>query len=312
TVGADHFPLQRSVDYYITHALETVRLSGGMWGIESGHHTGFVGNIRQTEKLGSVLTGCYADYLFKGLAIDTSYKKFLGRTLPLSKLAPIQSEYYLPYAPITHSLDQTVTQRRAEYLEKALANENRYLLEQLRLFPLSREGDASGRLALWRQLPIDPIFADDHVLDAYSVQSIPDKLSGLAFGEAIARVTGPVVASIPNNNYSAPVGTGALTRVTAFTAASLRRKAESRFKRTPTKGDGSVSTDGAWPDFSSVLQQNSQAREWFSDLQRNSFYGILDEKRQRWDYDTFIHHDTTQLTRLLTFSLWRNHFAVTR
>jgi asparagine synthase (glutamine-hydrolysing) len=43
--GARHFPLHRPADYYVANAAETVRLSGGMWSIESGHHTGFAKTI---------------------------------------------------------------------------------------------------------------------------------------------------------------------------------------------------------------------------------------------------------------------------
>jgi asparagine synthase (glutamine-hydrolysing) len=305
TIGAAHHPLRRTVDYYVKNAPETVRLSGGMWSIESGHHTGFVDDIWSTPGFGTLLTGCYADYLFKGISLNVRPKTFWGKALPIYELAAIEQSFH---HPLTEVADHYVLESKARWQSRfagALHNDDRYRLEYLRNTPLCRETDASGRLAMWRQFPYDPIMADSHLLDALSVQSIPDKLSGIAFGKGIARVTGSRVARIPNNNFSAPVGTGELRRVTSFTTASLRRKM-SWLKSSRTYVPTGVATYGSWPNFHAVLHANDQARAWFNGAKNDYFYGILKPERARWDYETFVERDVVQLMRLFTLHIWRN------
>lgn len=308
--GTPHHALRRSPDYYIENAAETVRLSGGMWSIDSGHHTGFDDVIWGTSNFGTLMTGCYADYMFKDLGLNTCYKSFLGGNLPLKKLAPSKYEFYLPYTPIGARYASQVDDRCSERFADCLSDDQRYELEWRRLSPISREGDACGRLAMWRQYPIDPILADNAVLDAFSVQSISDKLSGIAFGQAIARVTGPQVARIPNNNYGAPLGTGEVGRVAAWATASMHRKAMAYLRpQTAFKPTG-VSTHGSWPDFRAVFAQSELARDWFSGLVSEGFYDVLGPDRTAWSYEDFVERDVVQLMRLFTIHLWRIGCAV--
>lgn len=309
-IGAPHHALARPSDYYIVNAEETVRLSGGMWSLESGHHTGFVDEIWKTPGFGTLLTGCYADYLLKGISLNVRPKMLMGIALPLSELAPIEQEFHHPLTQVALIHEKESSERWRRRFGEVIDRENRYQLEYLRNAPLCREADASGRLALWRQFPIDPIMADTHVLDAVSVQSIPDKLSGIAFGLGIAKVTGAKVAKIPNNNYSAPVGTHERGRVIAFAAASLKRKFDNRLRNSAAFTPRGVGTYGSWPNFHLVFGPSEQARAWFDSLKSHDFYGILTSERSAWDYDTFVSRDIVQLMRLLTVQIWRARFAV--
>jgi asparagine synthase (glutamine-hydrolysing) len=300
-----HSALQREPDYYVSNAEETIRLSGGMWSLDSGHHTGFVDEIWKTPNFGTLLTGCYADYLFKGLALNTKKYKLFKRSLPISKLSSIELEFYQPFTPLDQEMSMEVEARLTHRFEHAIIKDNRYDLEISRISPLCREADASGRLAMWRQFPIDPIMADSHILDAYGMQSINDKLSGIAFGQAVARVTGREVAAIPNNNYSAPVGTSEFSRVISFAGASILRKI-TRLGQSPKAFETSdIATYGSWPNLQAVLKQSELARSWFCDLRSAQFYGLLDDERCNWDYDAFVANDVVQLMRLLTVLIWR-------
>lgn len=309
-VGVPHTALQRSPDYYIANAAETVRLSGGMWSIESGHHTGFVEDIWATPDFGTLLTGCYADYLLKGIALNVVPRTLFGKALPIYKLAKIEQQFHHPLTQVDGQFERLIEERYSGRFAEAIAKNDRHAIEYLRISPMCRETDASGRLAFWRQLPIDPILADCHVLDAFGMQSIEDKLSGIAFGKSVARVTGADVANIPNNNYSTPVGTGELGRVGSFLSASLQRKITGRLGGERAYRPAGVATYGSWPNFRAVFLQSSLARDWFEGLVRNGYYGILGPHRLTWTYDEFVERDIVQLMRLFTVFLWREHFAV--
>jgi asparagine synthase (glutamine-hydrolysing) len=310
TVGAPHLALKRDPDFYIANATETVRLSGGMWSMESGHHTGFVDDIWSTPGFGTLLTGCYADYLLKGIALNVEPRTLFGKSLPVYKLGAIQQQFHHPLTPISPEFEKRAAERYTWRFAEAIALNDRYAIEYLRISPMSRETDASGRLAFWRQFPIDPILADDHVLDAFSGQSVEDKLSGIAFGMSVARITGPDVARIPNNNYSASVGSGEYRRIADFLRASVGRKINGWMNaRTSYKPVG-VATFGSWPNFQTVFRQNNVAREWFEQLRTANYYGILGSARNGWSYDDFVERDIIQLMRLLTIYLWRQKCAV--
>lgn len=308
--GTPHTALKRTPDYYVTNAEETVRLSGGMWSLESGHHTGFVENIWSTPNFGTLFTGCYADYLFKGIALNVKARTIFGKPLPIYKLGFFGQEFHHPINQIESSLEQKSIERFTSRFSDAMGGDDRYAIEYLRISPMCREADASGRLSFWRQFPIDPMLADNHVLDAYSIQSAKDKLSGIAFGMAIAKITGSTVARIPNNNYSAPVGSGEFGRVGAFIAASLRRKLEGLLIASRAFRPAGVATFGSWPNFRAVFRANDQARAWFDDLCCAGHYGILGPDRAAWSYDTFLEQDIVQLMRLFTVHLWRSRFAI--
>jgi len=141
------------------------------------------------------------------------------------------------------------------------------------------------------------------------MQSIKDKLSGIAFGQAVARVTGREVAAIPNNNYSAPVGTSEYSRVISVAGASIKRKITRLWQAPKAFETSDIATYGSWPNLHAVLKQSELARSWFCDLQSVQFYGLLDDERLYWDYDAFVANDVVQLMRLLTVVIWRQSQA---
>ncbi|ORE91078.1 asparagine synthase (glutamine-hydrolyzing) [Stappia sp. 22II-S9-Z10] len=307
--GARHVALQRSQDYYLAGAPESVRLSGGMWSIESGHHTGFVDAIRNAAKPGTLLTGCYADYLLKGIALSVKPRTIYGRSLPLMRLAPLEYPFHHAFCDLAPEAGRLVKARLAARFDAAFATGDRYAVEALRILPMCREADASGRLSLWRQLPVDPFMADRNILEAYGQQSIADKLSGIAFGQAVARVVGPRAAAVPNNNYNAPVGTGAVRRVAAFAGSSARRKTArlllppQDFQRSP------IATYGSWPDLAEVLMRTDMAADWFGEIRRGDLMEMVPQERRAWSLEAYARRDLAQVLRLITLHLWREAVA---
>jgi hypothetical protein len=157
---------------------------------------------------------------------------------------------------------------------------------------------------MWRQLPIDPIFAYRDILHLHGLQSVQDKLSGLAFGEAIARVVGRKAASVPNNNFGAPVGGSASARVSSFLAASAFRKLR-RILTGPERWElEGVATFGSWPDFRRVIGLSNWMRVWYESAERARVAQYLSPDRRNWTLSDFAQNDVSQLLRLLTVSHW--------
>jgi asparagine synthase (glutamine-hydrolysing) len=305
--GARHFPLRRSADYYVANAEETVRLSGGMWGFDAGHHTGFVDAIRETSAAGTLLTGEFCDLLFKGVALNRRHIKMLGRDLPLHEVSAHEHEHYLPFEPIAPEWISRVNERLEDGVPLAIqCDSDPRKAELARLSPLSRYGAASSIQTLWRMAPFDVFVADNDILDAYGLLSVPDKVSGIAFGQAIARVTGPKMAAVPNNNYGAPVGGTELSRVATFLGSSAMRKLKHVSRLTHTADPRSVATSGSWPSMSRVALNSEVMRQWYQEIPERAgcLLDYLDPSRRSWTFDEYATQGTFQLYRLLTVLLW--------
>jgi hypothetical protein len=305
-VGAHHIALRRGPEYYIEHAADAVRLSGGMWSIESAHFGGVADVIRLSQP-GVLLTANYADYLFKGLALNREHRRIFGRALPLFRLCDYRHEFYLPFLPITAEWKKRVEQRlAARFLNDGSTSQDVRRTEYFRLAPLSRAGGASANLCLWRQLPYDPFMLDRDLLDVYGQMSVSDKLSGIAYGMAVARVVGSQGLKVANNNYGAPVGANELTRVAAFGWASLKRKL-GRVKQPFTRDPLSVATLGPWPYFARVVERSLGLRDWLAALpigQSELLFEIVGKEHRNLSMGDWACRDPTLIVRMFTVSLW--------
>ncbi|PYL10298.1 MAG: hypothetical protein DME34_00805, partial [Verrucomicrobia bacterium] len=224
--GAEHHALQRDPDYYGANAEEAVRISGGFWSLMDAHYTGAAGQIRAVNP-GTVLTGCYADYMFKGLLLNRRYRTLLGRNLPLHDLSDFSFDFYQPHFRLRDKWQARVQERLDARFPSALRepySENCLAMEDLRLRPVSREPDASGRLFLWRTLPWDHLLSDTDVISVYGQIPAALKINGEVFGKAVGRVIGIAGRRIFNNNYGTPVDASEAARSFWFLIAVLRRK----------------------------------------------------------------------------------------
>ena len=97
--GSRHHLLIRSPEHYAEGAIETVRITGGMFSLKDAHFQGFLPAM-QGLNLGNLMTGCYTDYLLKGLAYNKTPRRLFGQQLPLDRLTAFSMEYYQPHSTI--------------------------------------------------------------------------------------------------------------------------------------------------------------------------------------------------------------------
>lgn len=187
----NHISLVRDRDYYFKGAQEAMQIMGGMWNIVDAHFLGYIRELAE-YKFSTLLTGCYADYMFKGLLQNRVPLRILGLNTGLEKLGPFQLWYYLWRHPIADKWLAPVFERLREPLSGLTipprSDADRLKLEARRLIPLAREGDWLFRGLAWRTLPFDHLFSDREIIDAYLAVPIKFKLNGLAFREAVSRI----------------------------------------------------------------------------------------------------------------------------
>ena len=92
TLSVPFLPLQRGPDYYAEHAERGVRISGGMGSLANNHFLGVIPRLKH-EGMENLLTGCYCDYLFKGLPLNRR-SHWLTRH---EELAPFRQQFYFDH-----------------------------------------------------------------------------------------------------------------------------------------------------------------------------------------------------------------------
>lgn len=304
--GAAHTVYRRDLDYYPRNAPEVMRVAGGMWNFIDAHYSGALDEVMALEP-GVVLTGCYADYMFKGLSLNRRARTLFGRDLPLFGLAEFNDEHYHPHFELAEPHQTMVRQRAASRfagLEVQNYQRQPHLFEDRRLRPLSREADAAGRSTLWRTLPWDPLLADRQIIRVCGKMAASQKLNGLIFGKAVARMAGVAGRKIRNNNYGTPIDAGEWGRVLWFLWGVAKRKAA---KLSPAQPRPGHATNGSWPDHRHVLAHSPVIRETWHAVpndRRREITEILG--RNPWDtsLQDWAHGNAMLFSRIYSRVIW--------
>ncbi len=305
--NAEHKHHKRAVNYYFNHASEAIRISGGMWSIDSAHYGGLATELKNA---GVVLTGCYADYLLKGLAYSRTHVKIFGKNLPIYQLIKPETEFYQPFSEINPSWENKVSQRSRKYFSSLDFDAENTIAEReyLRLAPLSREPDSSGRLFLGRTVGHDFFMADKDILDLVASIHPKQKLNGIPFGMAVNNIVGKKAKHIKNNNYGAPVGSSELKRIFYFIAASLKRKLHREGSGQPFEKDpNSVATVGSWPNYARIISLNKDLELWLENLDpaiADFLFDVLGLERSTWSMQDWAKRDSFLFLRFFTVYTW--------
>jgi asparagine synthase (glutamine-hydrolysing) len=307
--GAEHIAIRRDRDYYFRHAKEAVRASGGMWSIESAHHGGLC-EAFGTAVPDVVLSGCYADYLLKGIAYNHSPKRIFGRPIPLNTFSSYERRWHHPHFSLSDDWEKRVEDRlNCRYnMTSSQVSDAQSAAEYLRLSPLVREPDASGRLFLRRFTGLDVFIADNEVIELFGSIAPDQKINGIPFGMAVERICGEGARKVLNNNYSAPVGATEFARIRSFLLSSLKRKVRRavggrRFADNTT----SIATLGSWPDFARAAPQSQVLNAWYAareGAEDDFLSSMLGEARRRRTLEEWAKAEPTLLLRYYTAALW--------
>lgn len=255
SAGIKLVPIPRGFDYYAENAELGIRVSGGMGTFANNHFLGVAPDLRE---LGAenLLTGCYCDYLFKGLALNRRHRGVLGR----EELGPYSDQYYFTHNRLLPEPLEAVRERWRERFPQAIRASRDaaavFELEKLRTFPLWHEGDNAQRLVPQRLMHGCLPFADRELLEFYCKLPYKFKLNRSFFKKAASRICGPALTAIPDANTGAPLD-ASLPRE-AVSAAILRAKRKLRKLRS------TIATDASWPDWEYYAPRSNQLREFWS------------------------------------------------
>jgi asparagine synthase (glutamine-hydrolysing) len=203
-VGAEFIPLKRNFDYYGESAALGVKISAGMGCIASNHFLGFRDKLRELG-VDNFLTGCYCDYLFKGLALNRRVNSWTTR----ESLAPFDFSYYSRHFHTTTELGAAVRSRLEGLFPPDLRRYDNepavFRTEMRRIFPLCYEEDNAERTIPQRVMGWYVPIAENALMDVLLSMSSSMKLNRRLFAQMVGKVCPPAIAAIPDANTGAPV-----------------------------------------------------------------------------------------------------------
>lgn len=246
--GVELTPIQRDFEYYANSAELGVRISGGSGNIASNH---FLGARKRLSSLGirNLLTGCYCDYLLKGLSLNTAERTFSRQ----ERLTTFTFQHYHRHywgrtrhsAPVRARLEALFP----EATKPTLTEEDWLQIERKRAFPLAYEGDLAQRVIPQRVIPWFIPIVDNDLLDVYLRIPSRYKLNGSLFKKMVRLVCDDDLSGIPDSNTGAALDAAgpryAFHRFLSALSNRLNQKLSPR-----------MATRGSWPNWEYYLQHS--------------------------------------------------------
>lgn len=271
--GVEFVPLKRDSDYYGRNAALGVKISAGMGCIASNH---FLGIRDQLRELGAenLLTGCYCDYLFKGLALNRLVNPWTTR----ESLGPFNFSYYAGHCHADTALGASVRARLETFfpaeLRRCDTEANVLAVEHRRMFPLAYEEDNAERTIPQRVMGWYVPIADNGLMDVILSMSPAMKLNRTLFARMVQKVCSPEITRIADSNTGAPINASPAREAFNFHLRTLSRAWR--------KIRPSNATNGSWLNWnyyathSPVIQSlwsepNSDATDVFRQVLGNAF-----------------------------------------
>jgi len=296
--GVPFFPWQRDFEYYGRNAAAGVRIAGGMGTFANNHFLGVVERLR-AEGAQNLLTGCYCDYLFKGLALNRETHWLTGR----ERIAPFRHEFYFSHnlrpSPMTKQILERLEARVPARFQAQQTASDVFQVEAHRTFPLCYEGDNQQRVVPQRvtgwYLPV----ADRAILDVY--RKIPShlKLNRSIYTKAVRGLCNGTLSRIPDANTGARVGASLFSEAVHHNWSRVCRKLRS--------SNESISTDGSWPNWDVYVRRSEDLRRMWTKPHQSSadfFRRVLSPKDIRPDTADYRGEDIWLMIPMLTLKLW--------
>jgi asparagine synthetase B (glutamine-hydrolysing) len=300
--------IRRSFEYYGENAPAGARIGGGTGCLASNHFLG-IRHVLKEHGVQNLLTGCYCDYLFKGLAFNTREETILRR----SRMSRFGFQYYRPcyWNSIDPAMARQVRSRLQGFFPEASAERLDaaawLTVERKRTFPLAYEADSAQRTIPQRVIPWFVPIADPVVYEVY--RRIPPrfKLDGSVFRKMVLILCGEEVSGIADSNTGAGVTPGAWSYAWHRYRAALRN-------RLALKVRPSMATRGSWPNWDYYLTHSRLLPEqWhvFTPASRETLSSLVGKDVATTPQDEFLRGGIEFFLRLWTLKLWLERSAET-
>ncbi len=306
SAGAKHVVMFRDVEHYPRESAGQVQSFYGMWNFADLHTAGLGQKILE-DSPGIVMTGCYADYLFKGIEVDRRSRTVMGRFVPWYAVRSTSAQGYCPHAFTDAPKFQMVFERSFHDVQQQFGSVDELSLKQneiRRIWPIFMEPNLAFRTGLRRYLPWEPVFADTALLDVWDHTPRRWAINGEIWSKAVAKMS-PVGCRIKNNNWSGRVGASAPENAVRHVAGSIFRK----FQKLKQEMLPAHATIGSWPNYAVVLEQSSRFHQDWNAISAATKELVAEATGQDYwsqDLSHWIRRDALALMRVFTIARWHD------
>ena len=297
-------PIRRDFDYYGNSAELGVKISGGTGCIASNHFLGIREHLVRSG-VQNLLTGCYCDYLLKGLALNTAEQKITRS----DQLADFKFEFYRPcFWSKTAYRNQVEARLRNLFPECSkgrLSPEDWLKVECKRTFPLAYEGDLAQRVIPQRVMPWFLPIADNEIIDVYLRIPSRDKLNASLFKKMVSILCDERVLRVPDSNTGAPVNA-------SEARYSFHRYFSALSNRIHDKVFPGLATRGSWPNWTFYLRHSGVIQSLWrrkNGIAQDVFGDILGVDLFKKPVSEYHGREVEFFLRLLTQKLWLDQRA---
>jgi hypothetical protein len=263
-VGAKYVGLGRDGDYYPRMHAANVRWSGAMWSAEDNHYFGVADAVRSIEA-DLVMTACTTDWVFKGYGLEKTYRRLLGRNLPIKRFINERVDGFLPNYPraAPPEFAAEIDARMQEWFRGTpvnLRSDRDYLLvEDRRIRPTCYTVSVSGQI-MYRTYPYDTFLADSRVASCYGRIRAEWKLNGQVWGLAATKLCRGA-SDIVDANFGWSLDASVTSKLLSFGKGWIKR----RIQRAPQQqDDGHPPSQASWPDFGWYCSHSPTLREFWT------------------------------------------------
>ena len=187
----------------------------------------------------TILTGCYADWLFKGIALDRKQFSFFNKKLPLYDLKNFDYDFFSKRTQLDKKYEELIKKRE----DIIFSDKETHIKNEIcRIFPLFQEETAATRLTLQQLFPWDSIFSDNDLIEVY--QEIPTKykINSEVYDKAVSLILNKV-ENIPHSGKRHKIG---INKYYGTLIYLIRVKIDKILKLLRIKKVNLLTGDGSW------------------------------------------------------------------
>ncbi|WP_435166678.1 hypothetical protein [Candidatus Pelagibacter bacterium nBUS_28] len=274
--------IKRDDNYYYKSFNESIKINGGRCSPTDDHFF----NLKNNEKIknyDTILTGCYADWLFKGIALDRKQLSILGVKLPLYNLKNFDYDFFSKRTLLDKKYEKLIREREDNiFFDKKSHIEN----EICRIFPLFQEETAATRLTLQQLFPWDSIFSDNEILEVYQQIPAEYKINSEVYDKAVSLILNKV-KNIPHSGKRHKIGINKYLGVLIYI---IRVKIDKILNLLRIKKVNLITGDGSWMNAKKYVTDKEFQSLWMSIKKFRLFKNMLSNKKL--DFKEILKNDT--------------------
>ncbi|QKF81102.1 hypothetical protein [Halarcobacter ebronensis] len=292
-----HILIKRNKDYYVDSLYDSVKNNCGMSCFRHDHFIHEKDN-KILKKYSSILTGCFADWMFKGIALNTHKIKIFNKEFPISKLDNYKRSFFGTDVEVEKYYFQKILNR-----EKKIFNNNFDLpfeIEQRRIFPLFQEETFTTRISLQREFDWDIVFVDNDIIEVYLNTPIMYKIDGDLYNEVLKKLN-ILTLDIVHSDKKMRIGTN------KYVASLLL--IFKKFKNILQSNKNNSS--GSWLDYKKYMKNNKKISMIFDNINEDVkiiVNDILGYDLWEMSLDEIIKNDFRTYYNVINFSFWYDNF----